>query len=226
LAGVTGLSRQTVEEYLETIKTLEEMEGSPVRTSSLARVLTVSAASVSEMLQRLSEKGMVRYIPYSGVSLTEKGLQQVLKLTRRHRLWEVFLNRYLGISWEEVYNEACNLEHNTSEMVAEKLAQFLGNPAVCPHGSPIPDENLKLPEIPGTPLTDLETGKKVKITKITNEINQELLYHIAGLGLAPGAEIEVIEKAPFDGTITIKTGDSVRAISAEVASFINAEPII
>jgi len=219
------LSRQTIEEYLETIKTLEEMEGSPVRTSSLARVLTVSAASVSEMLQRLSEKGMVRYTPYSGVSLTEKGLQQVLKLTRRHRLWEVFLNRYLGISWEEVYNEACNLEHNTSELVAEKLAQFLGNPAVCPHGGPIPDENLKLPETTGIPLTDLETGKKVKITRITNEINQELLYHINGLGLAPGAEIEVIDKALFDGTITIKTGDSTRAISAEVASFIKVEPV-
>lgn len=220
------MSRQTIEEYLETIKTLEEMEGSPVRTSSLARVLTVSAASVSEMLQRLSEKGMVRYTPYSGVSLTEKGLQQVLKLTRRHRLWEVFLNRYLGISWEEVYNEACNLEHNTSELVAEKMAQFLGNPTVCPHGSPIPDENLKMPEIPGTPLADLETGKKVKVTRITNEINSKLLYHIAGLGLAPGVEIEVIEKASFDGTITIKMGDSVRAISAEVASFINVEPVI
>lgn len=220
------MSRQTIEEYLETIKTLEEMEGSPVRTSSLARVLTVSAASVSEMLQRLSEKGMVRYTPYSGVSLTEKGLQQVLKLTRRHRLWEVFLNRYLGIGWEEVYNEACNLEHNTSEIVAEKLAQFLGNPTVCPHGSPIPDENLKLPEAQGIPLTDLETGKKAKIARITNEINSELLYHINGLGLAPGTEIEVIEKAPFDGTITIKTGDSVRAISAEVASFIKVEPVI
>ena len=220
------MSRQTIEEYLETVKTLEEMEGSPVRTSSLARVLTVSAASVSEMLQRLSEKGMVRYTPYSGVSLTEKGLQQVLKLTRRHRLWEVFLNRYLGIGWEEVYKEACNLEHNTSELVAEKLAQFLGNPTICPHGSPIPDENMKLPEIPGNPLADLETGKKVKIVRITNEINQELLYHLNGLGLAPGVEIEVIEKAPFDGTITIKTGDSVRAISAEVASFVKVEPVI
>lgn len=220
------MSRQTIEEYLETIKTLEEMEGSPVRTSSLARVLTVSAASVSEMLQRLSEKGMVRYTPYGGVSLTEKGLRQVLKLTRRHRLWEVFLNRYLGIGWEEVYNEACNLEHNTSELVAEKLAQFLGNPTICPHGSPIPDDNLKLPETPGTPLADMETGKKVKIVRITNEINQELLYHLNGLGLAPGAEIEVIEKAPFDGTITIKTGDSVRAISAEVASFVEVEPVI
>lgn len=219
------MSRQTIEEYLETIKTLEEMEGSPVKTSSLARILVVSAASVSEMLQRLSGKGVVSYTPYSGVSLTEKGLKQVLKLTRRHRLWEVFLNKCLGISWEEVYNEACNLEHNTSELVAEELARFLGNPLICPHGSPIPDENLKLPETTGIPLTGLESGRRVKVTRITNEINSELLYHIAGLGLAPGAELEIVEKASFDGTITIKVDNSTRAISAEVASFIQVEPL-
>jgi DtxR family Mn-dependent transcriptional regulator len=220
------LGTQTIEEYLETVKSLEEMEGSPVRTSSLARALAVSAASVSEMLQRLSEKGMVRYTPYSGVSLTEKGIQQVLKLTRRHRLWEVFLNKYLGIGWEEVYNEACNLEHNTSELVAKKLAQYLNNPVVCPHGSPIPDINMKIPVINDMSLTDLENQKKVKITRITNEINSELLHHIAGLGLAPGKIIEFVERASFDGTITVKVDNSVRGISAEVASVIKVEYVI
>lgn len=219
------MSRQTIEEYLETIKTLEEMEGSPVKTSSLARVLAVSAASVSEMLQRLSEKEMVKYTPYSGVSLTEKGLQQALKLTRRHRLWEVFLNRHLGIGWEEVYDEACNLEHNTSDLVAEKLAQFMDNPAVCPHGSPIPDSSLKLPETSGTPIANMITGKKARIVRITNEINAELLHYLNKLGIVPGAEIEVIEKATFDGTITIKAGESIKAISADVASFIKVEPL-
>ncbi|MFH1662593.1 MAG: metal-dependent transcriptional regulator [Chloroflexota bacterium] len=219
------MSRQTVEEYLETIKTLEEMEGSPVRTSSLARVLMVSAASVSEMLQRLSEKGMVKYTPYSGVSLTEEGLQQVLKLTRRHRLWEVFLNNYLGIGWEEVYDEACNLEHNTSDLVAEKLAQFLGNPAVCPHGGPIPDGSLKLPETSGILIADLQAGKRARIVRITNEINSELLRYLKGLNLVPGVEIVVVEKASFDGTITIKAGESIKAISADVASFIKVEPL-
>jgi len=219
------LSRQTIEEYLETIKTLEEMEGSPVKTSSLARVLAVSAASVSEMLQRLSEKEMVKYTPYSGVSLTEKGLQQALKLTRRHRLWEVFLNRHLDIGWEEVYDEACNLEHNTSDLVTEKLAQFLENPAVCPHGSPIPDSSLKLPETSGTPIDNVIKGKKARIVRITNEINAELLHYLNELGIVPGVEIEVIEKASFDGTITIKAGESIKAISAEVASFIKVEPL-
>jgi DtxR family Mn-dependent transcriptional regulator len=214
------VSRQTVEEYLETIKTLDEIEGSPVRTSSLARILTVSSASVSEMLQRLSEKGMVQYTPYGGVSLTEKGILKVLKLTRRHRLWEVFLNRHLKIGWAEVYDEACNLEHNTSDLVTDKLAHFLNDPTFCPHGSPIPDRRLKLPKTSGIPIASLQSGKKAKIVRITNEINTKLLQYLSKIGIIPGAQIEIIEKASYDGTITVKVGGSIKAISAEVASFI------
>lgn len=219
------MSRQTVEEYLETINNLEEMEGTPVKTSSLARVMEVSSASVSEMLRRLSEKGMVNYTPYGGVSLTERGWQYVTRLTRRHRLWEVFLNRYLGIGWQEVYNEACNLEHNTSDMVAEKLAQFLGRPETCPHGSPIPYGKIQPPKMPGILLAELDVGHKARIIQVTNERNSELLSYLTELGLIPGAEMELSEKASFDGTLTVKINDCTKAISAEVASFIKVEPI-
>lgn len=219
------MSRQTVEEYLETINSLEEVEGTPVKTSSLARVMEVSSASVSEMLRRLSEKGMVNYTPYGGVSLTERGWQYVTKLTRRHRLWEVFLNRYLGIGWQEVYDEACNLEHNTSDMVAEKLAQFLGKPETCPHGSLIPYGKIQPPKMPGIPLAELDIGHKARIIRVTNESNSELLNYLAELGLIPGTELEVSEKASFDGTLKVKISDCTKAISAEVASFIKVEPI-
>jgi DtxR family Mn-dependent transcriptional regulator len=175
------------------------------------------------MLQRLSEKGMVQYTPYGGVSLAEKGIQKVLKLTRRHRLWEVFLNKHLKIGWEEVYDEACNLEHNTSDLVTEKLAHFLGNPAFCPHGSPIPDRRLKLPKTSGTPIASLQSGKKAEIVRITNEINTKLLQYLSKIGIIPGAQIEIIEKTSYDGTITVKVGGSIKAISAEVASFIVVE---
>ncbi len=219
------MSQQTVEEYLETIDTLEEVEGSPVKTSSLAQVLEVSSASVSEMLHRLSRKGLVNYTPYGGVNLTEKGKLQVLKLTRRHRLWEVFLNKYLSIGWEGVYHEACNLEHNTSDLVAEKLAQFLGSPSVCPHGSPIPKGDQPPSKMPGSPLTNLNTKQKARVVRVTNERNTRLLHYLTNLGLIPEAEFEVLEKAPFDGTLTISVGNSIRAISAEVASFIMVEPV-
>jgi len=220
------LSQQTIEEYLETIDTLEEVKGSPVKTSSLAQVLEVSSASVSEMLHRLSEKGLVNYTPYGGVSLTEKGQQQVVKLTRRHRLWEVFLNRHLGIGWEDVYHEACILEHNTSDLVAEKLAQFLSNPATCPHGSPIPKGEQRPPRIPGTTLADLDTKQKARVVRVTNERNATFLHYLTDLGLIPGAEFEMLEKAPFDGTLTIKVNDSIKAIGPEVASFIMVEPLL
>ena len=112
------MSERTIEEYLDSVGALERLD-SPVKTSSLAQVLEVSPASVSEMLQRLSKKELVEYTPYGGATLTKKGRQRVLELTRCHRLWEVFLNRYLGIGWENVYQEACSLEHARSDLIAE-----------------------------------------------------------------------------------------------------------
>jgi len=219
------MSQQTVEEYLETINDLEETGTSPVKTSSLARVMEVSPASVTEMLRRLAEKGMVDYTPYGGVNLKEKGREYVMKLTRRHRLWEVFLNRHLGYGWDEVYEDACKLEHNTSDKVAEKLAQFLGQPDTCPHGSPIPKKNQKVIEKGGMPLAELEAGRKAKILRVTNENNPKFLHYLSELGMTPGIEIEISEKASFDGTLTIRVKDCVRAVSPETASNIIVEPL-
>ncbi len=219
------MSRQTVEEYMETINTLQETQGSPVKTSSLARFMGVSAASVSEMLRRLSEKGMVDYTPYGGVSLTEEGQKQVMKLTRRHRLWEVFLTQYLDMGWEEVYDEACELEHSTSDMLAEKLAQFLGNPQTCPHGSPIPDSQGRYKNEAGVPLTELPMDKKAVILQITNESNKELLVCLNELGLTPDTEVKVIRKSSFDGTLTLEAKDTIKAVGTEAASYIIVKPL-
>jgi len=218
------LSQRTVEEYLESIGTLEERE-SPVSTSSIAQGLGLSLASVSEMLQRLSAKGLVDYTPYGGAGLTEEGRRRFLKLTRRHRLWEVFLNRHLGIGWEDVYQEACNLEHATSDLVAERLAQFLDNPKVCPHGSPIPTSNHKLPKMTGIPLSDLQVSQVGKVAHVINERDSKLLHYLTSLGLIPGAEVKVLEKASFDGTLTIEVNNSTRAVGPQAASFIMVEPI-
>ena len=218
------MSERTIEEYLESVGALERLEN-PVRTSSLAQVLEVSPASVSEMLQRLSKKGLVEYTPYGGATLTEEGRQRVLELTRRHRLWEVFLNRCLGMGWEDVYQEACSLEHATSNLIAEKLAQFLDNPKVCPHGNPIPKDNYELPEVSGIPLTELEIGQLGTLVSVISESNTKLLHYLSGLGLIPGAKVKMLEKAPFDGTLTIEVDDSTKAIGPQAASFIMVEPV-
>jgi DtxR family Mn-dependent transcriptional regulator len=213
------LSQRTVEEYLESIGALEE-RGSPVSTSSIAENMGLSLASVSEMLHRLSQKGLVEYTPYGGTSLTKEGQQRFLRLTRRHRLWEVFLNRYLGIGWEDVYHHACSLEHATSDLVVEKLAEFLNNPEVCPHGSPIPGSNLKHRSHTGITMASLEVGQSAQMTSVISEGNTEFLHYLNSLGLIPGATITIREKAPYDGTLTIEVNNASKAISREAASLI------
>jgi len=217
------VSERTIEEYLESVDALERLEN-PVRTSSLAQVLEVSSASVSEMLHRLAKKGLVEYTPYGGATLTEEGRQRVLELTRRHRLWEVFLSRYLGMGWEDVYQEACSLEHATSDLIAEKLAQFLDNPEVCPHGNPIPKNNRELPKVSGIPLAELEIGQVGKMVSVISESNAKFLHYLTSLGLIPGAKVQVLEKAPLDGTLTIEVNDSTKAVGPQTASFIIVEP--
>jgi len=213
------LSQRTLEEYLESIGALEERE-KPVSTSSIAQSMGLSLASVSEMLRRLSEKGLVDYTPYGGANLTEEGTRRFLRLTRRHRLWEVFLNRYLNIGWEDVYQHACSLEHATSDLVTEKLADFLGNPEVCPHGSPIPRSNLKQPSNSGITMANLEVGQSARMVSVISEGNSEFLHYLTSLGLTPGAKVKILEKAPYDGTLTIDVKNAAKAIGREAASLI------
>jgi DtxR family Mn-dependent transcriptional regulator len=218
------VSQRTTEEYLETIGALEDRE-SPVSTTAIAHSMGVSLASVSEMLQRLSGKGLVEYTPYGGATLTGEGRQRFLKLTRRHHLWEVFLNRYLGIGWEDVYEHACVLEHATSDLVADKLAEFLDNPEVCPHGSPIPRKNLKRQEISGILLSEMEVGQSARVLRVINESNSEFLRYLNDLKLTPGAMIRITDKAPYDGTLTVEVSGADKAVGREAASLIMVVPM-
>ena len=218
------MSQRTTEEYLESIGALEESEN-PVSTTSIAQSMGLSLASVSEMVRRLSEKGLVEYTPYGGARLTDEGQQSFLRLTRRHHLWEVFLNKYLGISWEEVYDHACTLEHATSDLVAEKLAEFLGNPDVCPHGNPIPGKDFKNIKSRGITLSKMEPGQSANMLSVVNEYNIEFLRYLTSLGLVPGMIFKVIEKSPYDGTLTIEIKGNTKAVGKEAATLIMVEPV-
>jgi DtxR family Mn-dependent transcriptional regulator len=217
------LSQRTVEEYLETIGALEERE-SPVSTTSIAQSMGVSLASVSEMLRRLAEKDLVSYTPYGGANLTKEGQLRFLRLTRRHRLWEVFLTRYLGIGWEDVYDHACSLEHATTDLVADKLATFLDNPEFCPHGSPIPKKSLKRQKTTGITMSDLEVGQSGKVLRIIIERDPEFLRYLTRQELTPGTRIKVMEKAPYDGTLTIDISGNSKAVGKEAANLIMVKP--
>jgi DtxR family Mn-dependent transcriptional regulator len=218
------LSQLTVEEYLESIGALEERE-SPVSTTSIAQSMGISLASVSEMLRRLADKGLVEHTPYGGASLTEEGRRRFLKLTRRHRLWEVFLHRHLGLGWEEVYRHACILEHATDDLVADRLAEFLENPAVCPHGSPIPNKNLDYAPTSGITLASLDVGQSARMLSVIVEHNADFLRYLTSIDLTPGTTFKVLEKADYDGTLTVEVAGSSRAIGHEAASLIMVKPI-
>ena len=146
-------------------------------------------------------------------------------MTRHHRLWEVFLNRHLGIGWEDVNNYACNLEHATTELVANRLEEFLDNPEVCPHGSPIPSKELKRPSHAGILMADLEVGQSARVLSIIIERNPEFLRYLSNIGLIPDTTIKVIDKATYDGTLTIEVNNTTKAIGREAASLIMTEPL-
>lgn len=218
------MSTRTVEEYLEAIAVIEPSQ-SPVSPSAIADYLDVTRASVSEMLSRLSEKKLVNYTPRRGVTLTEDGQNQVMSLTRRHRLWEVFLHRHLDIPWEDVYQEACTLEHATSELVTEKLEAFLSNPKVCPHGWPIPDSQYEIEAPSSLAISDLAVGQSGQVTHITKTWDSILLQHLGSLGLVPGAEFKILDKSIFDGALSIEIDGHAKSLGTETSTFVMVEAL-
>ena len=204
----------SMEEYLETICKLSG-EQSPVALSALADRLGVSSVSANEMIKKLVARGLVTYEPYKGVTLTAEGQTQALRVIRRHRLWERFLADVLGIPWDRVHEEACQLEHATSSLVEEKLAQFLDEPETCPHGYPVTGTDCCCEE--GLPLSELEPGQRAVVLHVA-EHNADLLRYLAELELRPQAVIEIEEVAPFDGPLTVRMGECRRVIGRQVAS--------
>ena len=128
---------QSTEDYIKGIYKLRK-NGNGVSTSELARHLNIGDGSVTGMLKKLSDKKLIKYIPYKGVSLTESGTKLALQMIRRHRLWEMFLVQFLGYRWDEIHNEAERLEHVTSDAMERRLDKALGFPKFDPHGDPIP----------------------------------------------------------------------------------------
>ncbi len=214
---------ESAEEYLEAIYKLGE-EGQTVAVSALARHLKISSVSANEMVRKLVEQKLVLYEPYKGVSLTLAGQAQALAVIRRHRLWERFLTDVLGLSWDQVHEEACRLEHVTSPLVEERLAQLLGEPETCPHGHPIPTAEGEMTVEAGCPLAELTAGQRARVLRVP-EGDDALLRYLATLGLKPQATVQVEAMAPFQGPLTVQVGEAQHVLGRELASQIVVRPL-
>lgn len=209
-----------IEEYLESIYKLQE-EQHPVSTSRLAEHLKLSAPSVSEMVKKLTGRGLV-FQSEKGVCLTEDGKSLAKKVIRRHRLSERLLTDILGFKWDEVHDEACRLEHAISPEMEDRIAESLGNPKTCPHGHPIPDKDGKLIKEKVKRLCDLKAHEKGIIVNVFEE-DPKMLKYLASLGLIPDVCVKVEEVAPFGGPLIVCVAGSRYALGREVASKIKVK---
>lgn len=193
-----------IQDYLKRIYELTG-SGNNATTSQLAEALGISAASVTNMLQKLSqtEPPYVTYHKHQGVELTEAGRQTALKILRRHRLMEYFLVETLGYTWDEVHDEAEVLEHAMSPLLEARMDAALGYPEFDPHGDPIPDQNLDLPTIEQTALSSMEVGKQGQIIRVPHE-DPEVLRYLGRCGLRPGARIKLLSRTPYDQTMQLQ----------------------
>lgn len=214
---------QTTEDYIKTIYKLQ-VEGGKVATSTLAQSMGLSDPSITDMVKKLSEKGYVRYAPYQGVALTPSGRRMAMKTLRRHRLWEMFLVKFLGFSWDQIHDEAERLEHVTSDLLESKLDEALGFPAVDPHGDPIPTVDGELGHHEYSALKEHEAGAMVRVLRVSDE-EPRILQHATRLGLGLHTTITIQEKMPFDGSMTILVGKKQQFISREVAAAIFVEEV-
>jgi DtxR family transcriptional regulator, Mn-dependent transcriptional regulator len=208
-----GIS-QAEENYLKAIFKIAEKEGTPVLTNSIAADMQTTAASVTDMLKRLSEKQLVDYERYRGVTLTNAGSRLATALIRKHRLWEVFLLEKLGFSWDEVHDMAEQLEHIHGDELVNRLDKFLGFPRFDPHGDPIPDAEGRWQPLPQVLLATLQGGQKGHITGVQDH-STTFLQYLGQVGIALGTEIELLERIAYDQSVRVRIGGLSESVLSE-----------
>jgi len=210
------------EDYLKLILELGG-DQSKINNKQIVSGLDVSAASVSEMINKLVKENLVEHTPYQGVHLTDKGLEKASSLVRRHRLWEVFLVEHLKYSWNEVHDDAEVLEHVTSETLAHHLNEYLEHPKHCPHGGMIPKKNQLVHEKKREKLTEYPVGTKVRIARVLDE--RELLDYLVDINVSINEEYTITDVAAYEGPITIQTQAKSVQVSYKAASTIFVDKI-
>jgi DtxR family transcriptional regulator, Mn-dependent transcriptional regulator len=222
----------SVEDYLKAIYEIESASGSAsaasgsreaqappaaaAGTNEIAQLLRIAPASVTGMLRRLADQGLIVYERYRGVRLTDGGRREALRTIRRHRVIEAYLTKALGYPWDRVHDEAERLEHAASDELIDRMAAAIGEPATDPHGAPIPTRDGTLDVRHLMPLLEAEPGALVYVRQVGDK-DAERLRYLAELGITPGISLRVVERAPFGGPITLRIegrGDAAERASS------------
>lgn len=207
----------TEENYLKAIYRLSEGGAKAVLTNEIAESMSTRAASVTDMIKKLSGKNLLSYEKYYGARITRLGKSQALTVIRKHRLWETFLVEKLHFSWDEVHDVAEQLEHIQSPLLIEKLDAFLGHPTADPHGHPIPDKDGKVPSLSLIPLSESPVNKK-GVVKSVKQGSPSFLQYLSKIGIYIGAKVTILEKVDFDRSLEVQIDNKNRAfLSRDVA---------
>jgi DtxR family Mn-dependent transcriptional regulator len=188
-----------------------------ITTSALAERVGVSAPAVAAVVERLKRAGYVEHEPYKGMRLTSKGEHEALMNIRRHRLAEIFLVKVMGFGWHEVHDEADAMGAVISEAIASRMEQMAGYPKRCPHGEPIPTADGVMPEVMDEPLSEVSPPAQLSVSRV-NTHDPEVLKYLFTLDLVPGQQINLVNRAPFNGPLRLKIGSHEQVIGHELAS--------
>lgn len=212
----SSLPTAAVEDYAKAIYSLTGWGEETASTNDLAEKLGVKAGSVSAMIKKLDEAGLVERVPYHGVRLTADGTRVAMAVLRRHRLLELFLAEVLDVPWDRVHDEAEVLEHALSEDLTELISAKLGDPGFDPHGDPIPDRHLEIVETETAALADLAPGDSARFVRVSDS-NPEMLAYLSECGIGVGDQLELVDRQPFDGPITVRIGDDSHVLGLTLA---------
>lgn len=208
-----GLTTDGMYDYLAAIYKLSG-ENQKVTTTALADKMHVSPAAASSMLRRLEESGFIERSTADGIMLCEPGRLAALQLIRRHRLLEVFLIDVMGFTWDQVDTEAHRLEHSVSVAFEDRMDRLCGYPTHCPHGDPIPRKDGTMPEDPTIPVVALEEGQEGTLRRV-GITDASILRYLSQLSLVPGRTLRLVERAPFNGPVTLELINGVPADTTE-----------
>jgi DtxR family Mn-dependent transcriptional regulator len=216
-------SSEAVENYAKAIYSLQaRCGGEPIATNDIAERMEVTPASASSMVKKLADLGLVAHVPYKGVQLTGEGELLALEVLRHHRLLELYLAEHLDVPWDRVHEEAEALEHVLSEDLEERIAAKLGNPTRDPHGDPIPDAELHVEERATRSLTELSAGDRGRFVRVSDS-DPAMLRYLSDRGVSVGDRLEVVERQPFDGPITVRFGGSEQVLGGPLAAAMRVE---